>query len=166
MAKKTVSDLPSKEKCKKWLESKGFTDVKPAKNQKCDLIARKDDKIYFIEVKYSSKEKGEFFGTVMLTEMYQAIKNKNNYLFLICRGCCDNINGWFFNLFTVENFIKYCTLTTPIFHYRIGQDEDKGLSVPKFGKRVILASECLIENMWKDFQKWKIEFKTGEKNEK
>ncbi|MBU4480736.1 hypothetical protein KKH59_00265 [Patescibacteria group bacterium] len=166
MAKKTISDLPSKKKCKKWLESKGFTDVKPAKNQKCDLIARKNDKTYFIEVKYSSKEKGEFFGTVMLTEMYQAIKNKNNYLFLICRGVSGNINGWFFNLFTVENFIKYCTLTTPIFHYRISQDENKELSVPKFGKRVILASECLIENMWKDFQKWKIGFKTGEKNEK
>lgn len=165
MAKKTVSDLLSKRKCKKWLKSRGFTNVGPAKNQKCDLIAKKDNKIYYIEVKYSSKEKGEFFGTVMLTEMYQAIKNKNNYLFLVCRGG-NKINDWFFKLFSVEDFLKYCALTTPIFHYRISQDENGELSIPKFGKRVILASERLIENMWEDFQKWKTEFKTGEKNEK
>jgi len=76
MAKKTISDLLSKKECKVWLESQGFTDVKPAKNENCDLIAKNDNKIYYIEVKYSSKEKGEFFGTVMLTEMYKAITNK------------------------------------------------------------------------------------------
>lgn len=166
MAKKTVSDLLPKEKCKEWLESSGFNNVKPAKNEKCDLKAKKDGKVYFIEVKYSSKEKGGFFGTVMLTEMYQAVKNKDNYLFLICRGISDNINNWFFKLFTLEDFIKFCTLTTPIFHYRLNPTGNQGLSVPKFGKRVILASEYLIENMWKDFQKWKLEFKTGEKNER
>ncbi|MEK9150390.1 MAG: hypothetical protein AAB267_10155 [Candidatus Desantisbacteria bacterium] len=155
MAKKTVSDLLSKQRCKKWLESTGFDDVKSAKNESCDLRAKKDGKDYYIEIKYSSKEKGEdFFGTVMLTEMHKAIENKSNYLFLICRGN-DKIDNWFFKLFTVEDFLKYCTLTTPIFHYRIHQTESQELSVPNFGKKSTLASEELINEMWQDFKKWK-----------
>ena len=68
MAKtKVVSDRLAKVKCSEWLEKVGFTDIKPARNQSCDLVARKSDKTYFIEIKYSSKEGGVFFGTVMLT---------------------------------------------------------------------------------------------------
>ena len=90
----------------------------------------------------------------MLTEMHKAIENKSNYLFLICRGN-DKIDNWFFKLFTVEDFLKYCTLTTPIFHYRIHQTESQELSVPNFGKKSTLASEELINEMWQDFKKWK-----------
>src|SRR3989339_851724 len=115
MAKaKVVSDRPAKAKCKEWLELQGFTDIKPARNQSCDLVARKSDKNYFIEIKYSSKEEGNFFGTVMLTEMFQAISNRENYMFLVCRGQGENIDDWFFKLFNVKEFIKCCTLTTPI----------------------------------------------------
>ena len=158
MAKKTVSDSLPKKKCMEWLKSKGFNNVKLAKKESCDLMAEKDGKIYYIEVKYSSLEKGrEFFGTVMLTEMYKAISNKYNYLFLICRGN-DKIDNWFFKLFTVKDFLKYCTLTTPIFHYRISLSENKELSVPKFGERSTLASEHLIKEMWQDFIRWKSKF--------
>jgi len=156
MAKtKTVSDILAKRKCKEWLEKVGFTDIKPARNQSCDLIASKSDKSYFIEIKYSSKEEGSFFGTVMLTEMFQAICNRENYLFLVCRGSSDNINDWVFKLFSVDDFIKCCTLTTPIFLYHLDVEGKFNLTVPKFSKNTTLASESLIKHMWKNFQKWK-----------
>ena len=157
MAKaKTVSDRLAKVKCGEWLEQVGFTDVKPARNQSCDLIAKKSNKTYYIEIKYSSKKEGKFFGTVMLTEMFQAICNKENYLFLVCRGKSDDINDWFFKLFSIKDFIKCCTLTTPIFLYHLDDLEGRfNLTVPNFSKNTTLASENLIKQMWKDFQKWK-----------
>lgn len=156
MAKtKVVSDKLAKVKCGEWLEKIGFTDVKPARNQSCDLIARRSNQTYFIEIKYSSKEEGSFFGTVMLTEMFQAICNRDNYLFLVCRGKSDDINDWFFKLFSVEDFIKCCTLTTPIFLYHLDVKDHSDLIVPNFSKNTTLASESLIRHMWEDFKKWK-----------
>lgn len=156
MAKaKVVSDRPAKTRCKEWLESLGFTDVKPAKNQSCDLVAKKSNGIYYVEIKYSSKEEGIFFGTVMLTEMFKAISNKENYLFLVCRGKGDDINDWSFKLFSVEDFLKCCTLTTPIFLYRLNISGRFDLSASNFTEKTTLASEELVKQMWDDFKKWK-----------
>jgi len=166
MAKtKVVSDRLAKVKCGEWLEKVGFTDIKPARNQSCDLVARKSDKTYFIEIKYSSKGEGNFFGTVMLTEMFQAICNKENYLFLVCRGKSDDINDWFFKLFSVEDFIKCCTLTTPIFLYHLDVEGRFNLTVPNFSKNTTLASETLIKQMWKDFKKWKSKSRLSKEGE-
>ncbi len=152
---KSISDKPAKVKCKEWLEYVGFTNVEPARNQSCDLIARKSNKLYYIEIKYSSKEEGNFFGTVMLTEMFQAINNKENYLFLVCRGKGDDINDWSFRLFSVKDFLKCCTLTTPIFLYRLNVSGRFDLSASNFTEKTTPASEELVKQMWEDFQKWK-----------
>jgi len=152
---KTISDKLAKRKCAEWLERNGFNDVELAKNSSCDLIGEKDGKKYFIEVKYSSKEEGNFFGTVMLTEMFQAINNKNNYLFLVCRGKDEDINSWFFKLFNVDNFLKCCTLTTPIFHYHLYPAQNNNLTIPKFKESTMIASQKLIIEMWNNFKKWK-----------
>lgn len=156
MAKtKTISDKLAKRKCTEWLQKNGFKNIELAKNSSCDLLGDKDGVKYFIEVKYSSKESGNFFGTVMLTEMFQAINNKNNYLFLVCRGSDENINNWFFKLFNVDNFLKCSTLTTPIFHYHLYSNQNNNLTIPKFKENTMVASQKLIEEMWKDFKKWK-----------
>ncbi len=157
MAKiKTISDKLAKRKCAEWLEKNGFNNVELAKNSSCDLVGDKDGVKHFIEVKYSSKDDGNFFGTVMLTEMFQAINNRENYLFLVCRGKDENIDNWFFKLFNVADFLKCCTLTTPIFHYHLYPDQNSNLTIPKFRESTMLASQKLIEEMWKDFKKWKL----------
>lgn len=156
MAKtKTISDKLAKRKCAEWLEKNGFNNVELAKNSSCDLLGNKNGIRYFIEVKYSSKENGNFFGTVMLTEMFQAINNKDNYLFLVCRGKDENINNWFFKLYNVDDFLRCSTLTTPIFHYHLYPDQNNDLTIPKFKESTMVASQKLIEEMWKDFKKWK-----------
>jgi hypothetical protein len=156
MAKaRVVSDRLAKAKCGEWLEKVGYANVRPAKKQSCDLIAEKSDKTYYIEIKYSSKKEGSFFGTVMLTEMFKAIRNKDNYLFLVCRGDGGNIEDWSFKLFSVHDFLKCCTLTTPIFLYHLDVKDGFNLTAPKFGENSVPASEKLIEQMWEDFKKWK-----------
>lgn len=154
--KETISDKLAKRMGAEWLRSKGFDNVELAKNSSCDLFGNKNNKRYFIEVKYSSKNSGNFFGTVMLTEMFQAVNNADNYLFLICRGQGENINNWFFELFNVDDFLKCCTLTTPIFHYHLHPDQNDNLLIPKFKENTIVASHKLIKEMWKDFKKWKL----------
>ena len=157
MAKtKTISDKLAKRKCAEWLEKNGFNNVRLAKNSNCDLFSDKNSKEYFIEVKYSSKDDGNFFGTVMLTEMFQAISNKSNYLFLVCRGKDENIANWFFKLFNVDEFLKCCTLTTPIFHYHLYPAKNNNLTIPKFKESTAKASDELVKKMWEDFKKWKI----------
>jgi len=157
MAKtKTISDKLAKRKCAEWLKKNGFNNVELAKNSSCDLVGDKNGVKQFIEVKYSSKENGNFFGTVMLTEMFQAINNRENYLFLVCRGNDENISNWFFKLFNVADFLKCCTLTTPIFHYHLYPDQNNDLTIPKFKESTKLASQKLIEEMWKNFKKWKL----------
>lgn len=163
---KVVSDKKSKEKCKEWLEKNGFTDIKHAKNLSCDLVGRKSDRTYYIEIKYSSKEEGNFFGTVMLTEFNMAIHNKENYLFLVCRGKGEDINDWLFYLFDVENFMKCCSLTTPIFLYHLEVKNRFNLIPPKFSKNTVMASEKLIEQMWKDFTTWKSKLHLAQKENK
>lgn len=156
MAKtKTISDRLAKRKGAEWLKRNGFTDIKSAKNESCDLIGKKNGEVYYIEIKYSSKEKGLFFGTVMLTELFQAINNRENYLFLVCRGNSDNIRNWFFKIFKTDDFIKCCTLTTPIFLYHLYPDKSGNLITPRFRKDTTLASQELIKEMWKDFKKWR-----------
>lgn len=162
---KVVSDRPAKAKCKEWLEKAGFTDIVAARKQSCDLIARKSDKIYYIEIKYSSKDKGRFFGTVMLTEMFKAICNKDNYLFLVCRGKGENINEWCFQLFSAEEFIKFCTLTTPIFHYHSDVEGQFNLTPPRLTEKSTPASEELVKQMWRDFQTWKSKYSVAEKGD-
>lgn len=156
MAKKqTISDKLAKRKCAEWLQKNGFHNVELARNSSCDLIGEKDKQKYFIEVKYSSKDSGKFFGTVMLTEVFQAIHNKNNYLFLLCRGKNKNIDSWFFRLFNVNDFLKCCTLTTPIFHYHLYPGQNNSLTIPQFRDSTLVASQKLIIEMWGDFKKWK-----------
>ena len=156
MAKiKTISDKLAKRKCAEWLQKNGFKDVELAKNSSCDLFGKRDGEKYFIEVKYSSKDNGNFFGTVMLTEMFQAISNKNSYLFLVCRGKDENIDSWFFKLFSVDEFLMCCTLTTPIFHYHLYPTENGNLIIPNFKESTRKASGKLIKKMWQDFKKWK-----------
>ena len=87
--------------------------------------------------------------------MFKAICNKDNYLFLVCRGRSNDINDWSFKLFSVDDFIKCCTLTTPIFLYRLEAKYPPNLTVPNFSKNTALASDSLIKQMWNDFKKWK-----------
>ena len=101
----------------------------------------------------------------MLTEMFKAICNKENYLFLVCRGKGENINDWSFQLFSAEDFIKFCSLITPIFLYHLDVEGKFNLTPPRLTEKSTPASDELIKQMWRDFQSWKSKPNLGEKGD-
>lgn len=157
MAKKiTVSDTNAKQKCIEYLKELGYNNLAVAKrSDNCDIIGYKDNLKFYFEVKFSSKKDGKFFGTVMLTEIYHAINNKSFYRFIVCRGESSAKEDWFFKIFEVNDFIKFCTLTTPILHYHIYFDKDGKITIPNFVEKTVVANEKLILNMWENFSDWK-----------
>ena len=156
MGKKTISDSIAKKQCKKYLKNLGYGNITTAKGNSCDLLGYKDGNIYMFEIKYSSRKSGsEFFGTVMFTEFFQAIKNESNYYFLVCRGNNNTLNNWFYKIFSVKDFLNFCTLTTPIGHYRIQFNENSQPLKLKVGKNGVKISKKMILDIWKKYREWK-----------
>ncbi len=151
-----VSDKEVKEVYKEVLRKRGFINIKTIGNKGYDIQAHKNKKEYYFEIKSSSKEKGNFFGCVMLTELYKAISNKHRYYFVVCR---KEKGKWKFREFTVNKFIKYCTLTTPIFHYHLVNKDDWIFSKRSHRKGTVTASDELIIETWKFFLKMKSKYK-------
>lgn len=156
MGKKTISDSLAKKQCKKYLEDLGYKKITAARGESCDLLAYKNNRKHMFEIKYSSKTFGaEFFGTVMFTELFQAVGNKKNYYFLVCRGGNDNLGGWFYRIFSVKEFLKFSTLTTPIGHYRIQFDKNNNPMKLHLGKKGVEITEEMIRDIWKKYRQWK-----------
>ena len=149
------SDKNAKNKCIEHLKENGYEDCTIVKTG-CDIECTKGGKKYFIEVKSSSKNKKEAYsGTVMLTELYKAVTDKECYKFLVCKGR-GNSDNWEFKMFDVDEFIEYCSLTTPILHYAY---HSKSKKQPKFRKDTIKASEDLIRSMNESFEGWEKKYK-------
>ena len=157
----TVSDRDVKEAFCEELRNQGFrgsqcSDCKIG-GDGYDVVARCGDTQYFFEIKSSSKDGGEFFGTVMLTELYKAIQNTDNYFFVVAR---KDMHEWVFEVFTPEQFMQFCTLTTPIFLYRIKENEiqQKQPKSRKYRSRTVRANKGVIQKMWSFFEEIRDEF--------
>jgi len=149
------SDKTAKYMCKQFLEREGYEKVTIRGRDGFDIEGIKDGKAYYFEVKSSNRNKEEVFGgTVMLTELNRAIKDKDSYRFIICRGKDNDINEWTFELFGVDEFMQFCFLTTPILRYSYHNDFQKQ---PKPRKETRKADDDLIRLMWSEFEKWKKE---------
>ncbi len=165
LKKKTVSDIDAKQKCINYLQTQGYCNLQVAKRKEgCDIIGFKNNEKYYFEIKYSTKESGKFFGCVMLTEMYTAIKNEPHYKFIVCRGNSLDINDWFFRIFEVNEFFRLCKLSTPILHYFLDFDNEKNIIFPNTSNKSISASPQLIIEMWNDFNKWNNKYAQTNKN--
>lgn len=160
---KSNSDSLAKEKTIEYLEKKGYVDLKIVK-ENCDIIGKdKNGKTFYFEVKSSSRNKNEAYGgTVMLTELYAGINNKDCYKFIVCKGKGEDYNKWDFKEFTVDEFMEFCALTTPLLRYAY---HPKPKEQPKFRKITRKADEELVEEMWKDFEKWKESAEEKAKND-
>lgn len=143
------SDANAKEMCKEYLMSKGYT-VLEGKTKACDIECEKDGVRYYFEVKSSTKDKTEpYRGTVMLSEMRAAINNKATYRFLVCKGNDKNHSNWEFKIFEVDEFMKYCALTTPILRYAYHEKWQ-----PQFKGTTTKASDELIKLMAENYDQW------------
>lgn len=63
MSKKTVSDKIAKIRYCEYLTVLGYTNIRAAKQgESCDLVAKLNEQVYFIEIKYSSLKQGKFLA--------------------------------------------------------------------------------------------------------
>jgi len=149
------SDVKAKEACKKYLLNKRIIDSCEEKTEEgCDIVGYKNGEKYYFEVKSSSKgKKKAYCGTVMLTELNKAIDYKEHYKFIVCKGKGDN---WDIHepLFTIDEFMPFCALTTPILRYAFHPDPKKQ---PKFRESTKKANKELIKLMYQNFNEWKID---------
>ena len=101
------SDNKAKNAYKKYLEKKGFYDVKIVSSPS-DIIAKKGGKIYYFEVKMT-KRKRIYFGAATLTEWMQAFKTPDNFKFIIAITN-DNEDSFDFIEYTPKEFMEYATI--------------------------------------------------------
>lgn len=64
------------------LEKEGYSIIKS--DRFADIVASKDNKRYYFEIKATTKTSG-YFGASTLTEMACAVKHKDNYTFVIAQ---------------------------------------------------------------------------------
>jgi len=107
MATNKKSDLQAKLAYKAELEKRGYTNVRIVKSPS-DIIAEKDGKDYYFEIKMT-KQKNKYFGAATLTEWAQAYATPNNYTFVVVQTD-DLEENFIFTEYTPEEFMKHSTI--------------------------------------------------------
>ena len=94
----------SEEAFVKSLEAQGYKIV--SRNKEVDVTAECKGEEFYFEVKSSILDRdGKFFGAATITQMEFALKNRAKFKFVIAQ----RIKGvWSFDLYTVEEFLKFC----------------------------------------------------------
>ena len=101
------SDNKAKIAYKKYLETKGFYDVKIVKGPS-DITAKKDGDDFYFEIK-TTKREIIYFGAATLTEWKQAFKTPNNFKFVIAITN-ENEDSFDFIEYTPKEFMEYSTI--------------------------------------------------------
>jgi hypothetical protein len=104
--KNSKSDVSAKKAFKLKLESEGFYDVKIV-SAPADIMAKKDSKLYFFEIKMTSQST-HYFGGATLTEWEAAIRNSDTFRFVIAKK--TNPDNFEFIQFTPEEFMEFSTI--------------------------------------------------------
>ena len=99
------SDVEAKKAFVKELQKKNYQDIKITSSP-TDISAKKKGTKYYFEIKFTN-QKDKYFGAATLTEWECAIKNLDNFFFVVSRK--EN-NKWIFKSFKPNEFIKYSTI--------------------------------------------------------
>ncbi len=100
------SDLEAKQAYAEYLRNnENYEEVMVTKSP-ADIIAKKDGKTFYFEIKYTSKEEKEYFGAATLTEWKAAVDqgNQGRFYFVVAFRKDGN---WKFNKYTPEEFMAF-----------------------------------------------------------
>lgn len=100
----TRSDIRAKQSFAQYLADNGYTDVKLI-TQPADILAKKNNQIWYFEIKSTSKTK--YFGAATETEWAKAIDTPENYRFVIIQSNEDKLR---FKIYTPEEFMEFSTI--------------------------------------------------------
>lgn len=96
------SDIKAKEAYVNYLIQQGYGDVQIV-HSPVDIIAYKNGKKYFFEIK-ATKQKKSYFGAATFTEWECALKNKEFFKFVVVKDIDEDSE---FYEFTPEEFMEY-----------------------------------------------------------
>ncbi len=114
----------AEELCKEFLLSNQIIDIcEDKKEEGCDIVGYKDGKKLYFEIKSSSgRSKKSFYGSVMQSELLLAIKNRENYKFIICRVVNKKLDPAL-TILTVDEFLAYCKYQSPLYRYSYNKNK-------------------------------------------
>lgn len=88
-----------------YLEKEGYTDVLVTSSP-CDMIAVKDERNWFFELKTTTKN-DKYFGAATETEWAQALETPETFRFVVV---IEDNEGMKFKMFEPNDFMKYSSI--------------------------------------------------------
>lgn len=139
------SDVNAKKAFVVLLASKGYQNIKIVSSP-ADIIASKNGKTYYFEVKFTNQTKN-YFGAATLTEWATAIENPDNFKFVVAR---KNGEFWQFEEYPPQEFIKHNTIPPFKTYFNLSLNKDSTKKSAKKKKSIQLTEEKLkkMEEFW------------------
>jgi len=135
------SDISAKNAFSELLSKKGYTNIKIVSSP-ADIIAFKNGKLYYFEIKFTNK-KEIYFGAATLTEWTTAIKNIDNFKFIIAR---KEDNLWDFKEYGPLEFMQFNTIPPFKTYFNISLNNQ---TTKKKNKKAILLNKEKLNRMEK-----------------
>jgi hypothetical protein len=137
------SDVPAKEAfINELVKNRGFSEARVTKSP-ADITARKGNKTYYFEIKWTSKE-DKYFGAATITEWEAAFDNDPFYRFVVAMKRGDN---WDFHEYTPSEFMTFSTIPPFKVYFSVPVSGEKAESQNRDTKSVKLTKDRLKEMM-------------------
>ena len=143
------SDVDAKDALSMHLSNNGYNKIEVVSSPS-DIIAYKNNKKYYFEVKKTSRT-DKYFGAATTTEWKAALDNPDTYFFVVCIK--SNIE-WEFNFYTPQEFIKYSTIPPFKIYFSVPLTKDEK-SKPINRKTAIQATKENLKVLIDFFEKLK-----------
>ena len=139
------SDVSAKEAFVKLLEQRDYKDIKIISSP-ADIVAVKDSKKYYFEIKYTAQKKN-YFGAATLTEWTAAMDNTDCFWFVVAQ---KNGEIWKFIEYTPKEFMKFNTIPPFKTYFNISLDNKDKNASNKTKKSIQLSDEKLkrMRDFW------------------
>ena len=144
------SDVDAKDALSMHLSDNGYSKIEIVSSPS-DIIAFKDNKKYYFEVKKTSRT-DKYFGAATTTEWKAALENPETYFFVVCIKGNDD---WKFNFYTPQEFLKYSTIPPFKVYFSVPLSKEEE-SKPINRKTAIQATKENLKVLIKFFESLKI----------
>jgi tetratricopeptide (TPR) repeat protein len=140
------SDFEAKNAFVKDLALRGFRDIRII-NSPCDIIALKNGRQHYFEVKYTKRgtngDTKPVFGAATLTEWECALNNEDTFWFVIV----SFKNKWVFHEYTPDEFMKFSTIPPFKIYLDVPNKEEKATSPDNDRSRTVKATRENIKSL-------------------
>jgi hypothetical protein len=146
------SDISAKKAFIKELLRRGFDQAKITRSP-ADITARRDNEVYYFEIKYTRKS-AKYFGAATLTEWEAALAHEDRYWFVVAM---ERDGFWTFHEYTPDEFMVHSCIPPFKIFFNVTLGVQKATKAKRRTKGVQLTRERLVEmiELFKRFRKKK-----------